>query len=376
MDSAHSWHPGTLRVAPQWALPVPLYPDELFSSWLTRAALSHGCDPLAFTGAIWPRWRVWTTDLDRQPPSERLTALTLPSGLSVEQLADSTLAPIALRLLGKPPPKQALWPWILTIGSRNRRRNGGLQYCPYCFAEDPIPYYRLQWRLAWHVSCERHGNVLLDRCPHCHATLEPHRLAAEAGNLNQCSTCRAPLSKVESPPAPLHVRTLQGITDQVLHSGQANLYGHPASPPQWFATMRIWMDLFRRGCRAKTAGVEQLAKAFCTTLTTIEPGMFETLRTDQRSLLLDAIGWLMSLDFDALMQLFKNSNLSCQSIFPDGLPDITAIRRLADILPDRPRAPKNKPRTKSTPAVLPPPRSRKQVEAMMRKLQQKMEPLT
>lgn len=372
MDPAYSWHSGALRVTPYWALPIPLQPDELFSSWLTRAALEHGCDPLAFTGAIWPRWRIWISDLDRQLPLERLTVLAHMSGLSVDLLTLATLAPMAQRIQGKLPHKQTLWSWILTLGSRNRRRNSGLQYCPACFAEDSTPYYRQQWRFAWHICCERHGNQLLDRCPHCRAALEPHRLTAEARTLDQCATCGGKLSQVASPLIAQHAPILQLATDQALRTNQANLFGYPASPSEWFAVLRIWMDLFRRGWRAQTAGTEQLAKTFCPSLIGPDYGMFETLRTEQRILLLNPIGWLMSLEFDALIALFHTSHLSCQSIFLNGIPNIEAMRRLADALPDRPRPHKNKIRHRFTPGGLPTPRSRRQVEALMRKLQQKM----
>lgn len=33
-----------------WALSVPLLPEESLSSWLVRAALRQGCDPLSLTG--------------------------------------------------------------------------------------------------------------------------------------------------------------------------------------------------------------------------------------------------------------------------------------------------------------------------------------
>lgn len=372
MDSTYSWHPGALRVNPNWALPIPLQPDELFSSWLIRAALEHGCDPLSFTGAIWPRWRVWTVDLDRQLPPERIATLAHISGLNSEQLVLASLTPIAQQIQGKVPHKKTLWSWLLALGSRNRNRSGGLQYCPICFAEDRTPYYRLQWRFAWHVCCEKHGTKLLDHCPNCLSMLEPHQLVAEAGTLNQCATCGESLSKTTSSTITQHASALQFATDQVLQTNQANLFGYSATPSEWFAVMRIWMDLFRRGWRAQTAGTEQLAKAFCPSLLSPDSSMFETLRINQRILLLNPIGWLMSLTLDELIALFKASNLSSQSVFLNGIPNIEAMRRLADALPSRPKQNKGKILRKFTPSDLPAPRSRRRVEALMRKLQQKM----
>jgi hypothetical protein len=59
-----------------WAIRVLLLPDESIASWLARIALTQGCDPLSFTGAIWPKWRVCATRRQRtsrwrQAPSSR-----------------------------------------------------------------------------------------------------------------------------------------------------------------------------------------------------------------------------------------------------------------------------------------------------------------
>lgn len=162
MGTAHKRHPGTVRVAAAgWVIPVELLPDELFSSWLVRTALANGCDPLTFTGVVWPKWRVWTGDVDRHPPAERLAVLSKMSNIPVEALSESTLSPTALRILSEIPGKEIAWPWVLAIGARNRRRSGGLQYCAMCLTEDPKPYFRIPWRFAWHTGCEKHGCGIL-----------------------------------------------------------------------------------------------------------------------------------------------------------------------------------------------------------------------
>jgi len=39
-------------------------------------------------------------------------------------------------------------------------------YCAACLA-DGEPYFRLEWRLAFHTVCVRHSIILRDTCPHC-----------------------------------------------------------------------------------------------------------------------------------------------------------------------------------------------------------------
>jgi glyoxylate carboligase len=57
--------------------------------------------------------------------------------------------------------------------------------------DDAVPYYRLQWRFAWHTGCEKHRCTLLDRCYACNSPVEPHRLFAEDQQISLCATCRA-----------------------------------------------------------------------------------------------------------------------------------------------------------------------------------------
>lgn len=148
MDATYSWHPGTGRVVANWAIPVPLLPDELLSSWLVRAALAQGCDPLVLSGELWSKWRIWTRDADRGLNQERLLVLAKASGVNSAAFKAASVRCIVPAITTEPLDELAIWPWVLALGSRNRKRHGGLQYCPLCLREDTKPYYRLQWRLV------------------------------------------------------------------------------------------------------------------------------------------------------------------------------------------------------------------------------------
>ncbi|MGL6052732.1 MAG: TniQ family protein, partial [Aeromonas salmonicida] len=102
----------------RWAVPVSLLPDELFSSWLTRAALAQGCDPLVLTGELWPRWRVWASDPDRGLSEERLSTLAGSSGIDVLKFEMATLRPIASAITSVSLDHLPIWPWVLALGSR------------------------------------------------------------------------------------------------------------------------------------------------------------------------------------------------------------------------------------------------------------------
>ena len=103
-------------------------------------------DPPTLTLWLWPGWRFWTLDGDRGIPEERLATLSSVSGVPEEALRAATILPIASRLQGEHLNTTSSWPWTLTIGARNMRRNGGIQFCPACLQEDDTPYFRLPWR--------------------------------------------------------------------------------------------------------------------------------------------------------------------------------------------------------------------------------------
>lgn len=375
MDSAYSWHPGTVRVKARWAVSVEILPDELFSSWLVRLSLANGSDPLAFAGAIWPGWRPWTSDVDRQPHRSRLATLAELSNIDADFLTRTTLAPIARSILGCDPPEKNQWPWILSAGARNRRRQGGLQYCPFCLREDATPYYRLHWRLAWHVVCAKHGCLLLDRCPECDAPLEPHNIVAEMRDVDLCATCRCRLTDIDLPVNDLgDILYLQEATDQVLRTGEAVVLEETVSPQSWFSVIRFWRDLIRQSFHGRTVSMANLAELISSkACESFDFDMFETMRTSQRVGLLDRMGRLMRLGSDELANVLRQAGVSRQNLFQAGMPAVDTIQRLAESLPDREIPLRKARRNVSERTGIPSPQSRRKVEWMMKKLKQKME---
>ncbi len=290
MDTPHTWHPGAHCVNPRWTIPVPLLPDELFSSWLVRVALAHGCDPLVVTGALWPEWRAWIVDLDRGLTEDRLAKLCTMSGIRAEAFNAGSLGTIIKKIADDAPH----WPWLLTYGTRNRKRHGGLQICPACLAEDKTPYYRLQWRLAWHVGCSKHDCMLLDRCPNCDAVFEPHRLSAEDAHVAICASCKHDLREAVKIPFDCNALAFQSMADTVVSSSHCDYGQGILTTAEWFALARYFIALFRKSCLGKT---EQLSSMFAMLGVSIDPDYvpatglpLELLPCVERSLLI-ASAW-------------------------------------------------------------------------------------
>lgn len=374
MDTAYSWHPGTVRVAATgWAIPVELLPDELFSSWLVRTALANGCDPLTFTGVVWPKWRVWMVDVDRQPPAERLAVLSKMSNIPVEAFSESTLAPTALRILDGLPGKESAWPWVLAIGARNRRRSGGLQYCPMCLTEDDRPYFRLQWRFAWHIGCEKHGCFLEDRCPECGAPVEPHRVTAESRSVAHCPSCGSSLSGAKPEPLAEQSLEFQAKADAAATNGKTLFDGIEANSDKWFELARFYTGMVRRISRQETAWLVKVGQALSIQYRDawIDPVPLELLRTRDRSILCDGVSRLLEISTEQLGALLAEGNVSRQVLFPRGASIPGLLGNVAAGLSDR-LITRSRSKTSRKGTGMPAPRPKYEVERMMIRLQRKI----
>jgi hypothetical protein len=343
-----------------WAIPVPLLPDEIISSWLVRAALTQGCDPLVLTGEIWPKWRIW------------LKSLCAVSGIPMEAFRAATLYPIARLILGGNPPEKASWPWILTLGTRNIKRHSGLQYCPSCFVEDAKPYYRRQWRFAWHTCCEKHGVSLLDRCHNCGAPIEPHRLLAEEQNIAVCATCKADLRNASRHPYPTDALAFQGTVDHVVLHGQGSFQGQIIDISEWFVLVNFFESLIRRANRSGAEILNDLLHRFGLQLPDGLPLLsgagVDMLRTNERQKLLGMVYPLVVADKEQFKIALKESGITLQTFCSKGETLPKPLLEITSTLPDKPRV-----RTRKAARKLVGPRPRQEVMRMMARLQRKLE---
>lgn len=354
-----------------WAVPVPCLPDELFSSWLARAALAQGCDPLVLTGVLWPHWRIWTRDLDRGASQARLSTLARLSGIAASKFEAMSLRPAAAAITPGPLDRLAIWPWTLAQGSRNRKRHGGLQYCPGCFRESRKPYYRLQWRLAWHTGCQAHAVLLLDRCPHCHTPLEPHRLPAEACNLAICATCRHDLRNADTTAISPAALAFQLAADDVLMAGQG-LYGtKQLAACAWFELSRYFVTLLRKVALYRADGLASFAKALGVTADHLQSpatGLaLELLPVRERAVLLAGAREVLDAGPERFLAAAKEASLTRASLHEQRRPIPESIATLIEALSE-----KRMHRRRRTQRDVCSPRSRQAVMRMFARLQRKM----
>lgn len=201
-----------------WPIEIKPFNDELLSSWLIRTSLANGSDPSGLAGAIWGKWRVWTVDIDRSVPIDKLFALSQVSGMSIERLKAMTLQPIINSILNQNNlnSKQA-WQWVIPTGGRNRTRINGLHFCTECLKENPV-YFKRSWRLAWNTVCPKHHILLSITCPGCGFAISPHLVSYENVDLRCCVVCHHDLTQMPTIKADKSVVDLQGFLNTLVFS--------------------------------------------------------------------------------------------------------------------------------------------------------------
>ena len=355
----------------KWVVNVPLLPNELISSWLIRAALTQGCDPLVLTGKVFGKWRILTIDADRLHGDEKILPLSDISGNSIETFEQASLFPVASKIHGSTPP-EAIWPWILAIGARNTKRSGGLQFCPCCLIEDSRPYYRQQWRFAWHTTCEKHRCSLLDRCSSCNAPIEPHRLEANNRVLSVCASCKLDLSQSVSQVISKYALDFQMMADLVVLDGTGEFQGQMLSVNEWFKLLDFFCSMIRRANRSPSVLMRDFLSRFSvgtlSNLPIVSGAGVELLRTHERIALFEVIYPLVAASKSLFEASTFQSGMTRQAFCSQEKTLPSVFSELYNLLPDN-----SKKRGKSIKRDKSKPRPRHEVMRMMAKLQRNLE---
>lgn len=372
MAATYSWHPGADCVNPRWAVSVPLLQDEVISSWLVRAALTQGCDPLVLTGELWPKWRIWTCDPDRGLNEARLFVVAQFSGIAESTFKTACLHPIVSAVASRFNDDLPTWPWVLALGSRNRKRLAGLQYCPECLKEDRKPYFRVQWRLAWHTGCPKHSLRLLDRCFHCGATIEPHRLSALEGNVTICASCKRDLREAATASGEPDALAFQQAADHVVRNGHG-LYGITnLHSNEWFTLSRYFVTLLRKVVLGKIAGLITLTKTLGVDMEAITPpatGLpLELLPVRERAELLAAAWRILEAGPERFREAAIAASLAASSLHERRQPVLPCIDSIISELPAKGVTT----RSRNNRHKMPKPRSRQAVQRMWARFLRKM----
>lgn len=237
-----------------WVKPLsfatPFLYGESLTSWLIRAALKHGCSPLTFTYYYWPKYRLWTYDVDKgfdHFDGQIRSDIAVLTGHNVDTFDDQILIDFSEDTSVKSDNKTPLL-WTTPLSKRNRYSRLGYPYCPDCMSDDKKAYLRLQWRFTWSVCCTKHKTFLQVDCAHCNQPYQPQLLSVEQRFINCCHSCLSKIDKAISSITPSNtLKEFQELADQTFFSKQGVVLGQVVSMAQWFEYLLFLINLVRRG---------------------------------------------------------------------------------------------------------------------------------
>lgn len=182
------------------AHPHPL-PGESLSCLIVRTAHANGVKVQTFCDqAFGNDFQIWNRDIDRNAPEWLLKIMSSKAGTPIKKIKNTTFRLYEKRLFPILHTASYLR-WIMPIKHHHRLNTGyAIQYCPQCLAQDDIPYFRLAWRLAFYTFCPKHQIMMVDRCPHCGASIAFHRIElgrpkkSHVDTLDCCWQCEKKLS--------------------------------------------------------------------------------------------------------------------------------------------------------------------------------------
>lgn len=172
--------------------PLP-FPDESFSSWLTRLTLNQGA---SITGLLKFLGLEGTKDPD----------LSMASNKGID----------AIMRAGVEPSKLALAHWMFSgVRALNHRgdqyllhtKTGKARFrvCPVCLWQPEGKYYPVHWRFKSWIWCPIHDCALLGLCPHCRSEISLPVTMQSSGRdgqgvaaLDRCMCCS---QKISAPPS-------------------------------------------------------------------------------------------------------------------------------------------------------------------------------
>lgn len=210
--------------------PQPL-PDELFLSWIMRAARANGQKLFTLCDITSKGTQILNRDIDRSISKNTLKAFAEKLNTPYEQAYNTTLSSYEGLLCEKFNSK-GVCKHILCAGIYHRTRTlYAQQFCPECLAE-PIPYYRKFWRLIYATVCPHHNVRLYDRCPNCSQPIMFFRNELKEknmpniGSFTLCHECEFDLSTAKRIQAKKTVINETKKYIQVLEDGYTSIPSH------------------------------------------------------------------------------------------------------------------------------------------------------
>lgn len=306
-----------------WVKPLtfatPFLYGESLTSWLVRAALRHGCSPLTFTYYYWPKYRIWTYDVDKgfdHLDAQIKSDIAILTGHNIDTCDNQILIDFSEDTSVKLENKTSLL-WTAPLSKRNRYSRLGYPFCPDCMSDDKEAYLKLRWRFTWSVCCTKHKTFLQVDCKNCKQPYQPQLLSPEQQFVNRCHSCLCKIDKAIDITPSNALNEFQLLADQVFFSKQGVVLGKVVSMGQWFEYLLFLINLVRRGLHnpnymfGKLLTVLEIdTSALLLPKTALR---FDYLPIEERAVLLECAYYLLQVDGDEWIKACLALNITQNS---------------------------------------------------------------
>lgn len=166
-----------LQDKPFLIIPKP-FKDELLSSWLARLAYAHNTHPQTFINLYFgiAHRGEFKNNID--------TTLSIKVLTQIQQKCKNKINVFKLTLKTYAGHLQEN-----DISIMSNRLLSSVKFCPKCFKEDKIPYFRKKWNLAFSTACIKHNCFLYDGCPKCKTKIEVLKMYQDKLSDVYCHSC-------------------------------------------------------------------------------------------------------------------------------------------------------------------------------------------
>jgi len=146
---------------------VKPYPNELFTSWISRNATINFLQTPTFINYYFPEYKnkLLNRDTDIMLDKKMSENFANRMLLKAEDIFQTSLQSY-VGYLNETIVSNTRNPLISPVkikGSYPKIK--GLRYCPECLREKD--YFRKEWRLSFYTICPKHRCFMLDKCPQC-----------------------------------------------------------------------------------------------------------------------------------------------------------------------------------------------------------------
>lgn len=248
---------------------TPLLDGESMTSWLVRASLNQGCNPVVLIHCYWQPYKLWNNDFDKgfdMVAKHIHHDMAVLAKSPVKKFNQQTTLTFAKQTDGYTANQRVKWVQPITRAS-GRRSASGFRYCPICMNNDSTAHLQLAWRFSWVLYCDKHQMRLQNTCMNCGKVYQPQLLSAKHRYINRCHCCNNRISDVhtlvesrefDTATAPSY--QLQLLAKSVVETGSGLMFGVEVSTKDWFEALDFVISLLRRSTLANNTTYEKLVQ--------------------------------------------------------------------------------------------------------------------